>query len=129
VTLGVTLFEARHLLMPGVHMRNPYTLFKKKAGNGLIWYARFWNDKAGKYTLARSTGIYAEGKKERKREAELKAQEMLKEIRFETGAADRSLVSYLEDFWKFNSPYVKTGFVHERNTGKLKRHIQCRRIA
>jgi integrase len=88
-------------------MRNPYTLFKKKAGNGLIWYARFWNDKAKKYTLARSTGIYAEGKKERKWEAELKAQEMLKEIRFETEAADRSFIPYLEDFWKTDSPYVK----------------------
>ena len=63
-------------------------LFKKKAGNGLIWYARFWNDKARRYTLARSTGIYAEGKKERKREAELKAQEMLSEIRFEMEVAD-----------------------------------------
>jgi radical SAM protein with 4Fe4S-binding SPASM domain len=72
----------------------------QEVSNGRIWYVRFWNIKAGKYTVARSTGIYAEGKKERKQEAELKAQEMLKEIRFETGAADRSLVSYLEDFWK-----------------------------
>jgi hypothetical protein len=88
-------------------MRSPFTLFKKKTGNGLIWYARFWNDKAQKYTLARSTGIYAEGKKERKREAELKAQKMLSEIRFEIEAADHPLVSYLEGFWKPNSPYVK----------------------
>jgi integrase len=88
-------------------MRCPFTLFKKKAGNGLIWYARFWNDKARRYTLARSTGIYAEGKKERKREAELKAQEMLSEIRFEMEVADSPIVSYLEDFWKPDSPYVK----------------------
>jgi len=36
----------------------------------------------------KKTGIIAEGKKERKREAELKANEMLSEIRFETDAAD-----------------------------------------
>jgi integrase len=88
-------------------MRYPFTLFKKKTGNGLIWYARFWNDKAGKYTETRSTGILIEGKKERKREAEIKAQEMLSEIRFETGAADRPFIPYLEEFWKSNSPYVK----------------------
>jgi hypothetical protein len=38
-------------------MRYPFTLFKKKTGNGLVWYARFWNDKAGKYTETRSSGI------------------------------------------------------------------------
>ena len=64
-------------------MRCPFTLFKKK------------------------TGIIAEGKKERKREAELKANKLLSEIRFETNAADRLFLSYLEDFWKPDSPYVK----------------------
>ncbi|MDR0323761.1 MAG: tyrosine-type recombinase/integrase [Treponema sp.] len=88
-------------------MRYPFTLFKRKTGNGLIWYARFWDDKAGKYTKARSTGIIAEGKKERKREAALKAKEMLSEIRFETDSADRIFIPYLEYFWKPNSPYVK----------------------
>ena len=88
-------------------MRCPFTLFKKKAGNGLTWYARFWDEKARKYALARSTGIIAEGKKERKREAELKAKEMLAGIRFEMEAADRPLIPYLEDFWKPDSPYVK----------------------
>ena len=88
-------------------MRSPYTLFKKKAGNGDIWYARYWNPKVKKYTLARSTGIYAEGKKERKREADLKAQEMLPEIRLDMEAVDRPLIPYLEGFWKPDSPYVK----------------------
>ena len=88
-------------------MRHPFTLFKKKSGNGLIWYARFWDDKARKYALARSTGILAEGKKERRREAEQKAKEMLSEIHFEMEAADSSFITYLEDFWKTDSPYVK----------------------
>jgi integrase len=88
-------------------MRCLFSLFKKKTGNGLTWYVRFWDNKAREYTVFCSTGILAEGKKERKREAKMKAQEMLKGIRFETEVADRSLVSYLEDFWKSDAPYVK----------------------
>jgi len=91
----------------GVRMRCPFTLFKSKTGIGLIWYARYWNEKAQKYTVARSTGIIAEGKKERRREAELRAKEMLSEIRFETDAADCLFISYLENFWKPDSLYVK----------------------
>ncbi|MCL2443881.1 MAG: tyrosine-type recombinase/integrase [Treponema sp.] len=88
-------------------MRCPFYLQKKKTRKGLVWYARFWNEKEKKYTIARSTGIIAEGKKERRREAELRAKEMLSEIRFETDAADCLFISYLENFWKSDSPYVK----------------------
>jgi len=88
-------------------MRHPFTLFKKKSNKGLIWYARFWDEKTQKYALARSTEIFVEGKKERRREAELKAQEMLSEVRFETDAGDSQFLLYLENFWKPNSPYVK----------------------
>ena len=82
-------------------------MFKKKSEKGLVWYARFWNEKTKKYSETRSTGIIAEGKKERKQEAELKAQSMLSEIRFETEAVDRPFIPYLEDFWTPDSPYVK----------------------
>ena len=88
-------------------MRNPFSLYKKQTKQGLVWYARFWDHKADEYTTKRSTGILAEGKKERRREAELKAQQILPEIRFEQNAADQPFLSYLEDFWKPSSPYVK----------------------
>ena len=88
-------------------MRCSFYLFKKKTGIGLVWYARFLNERVQKYTVTRSTGIIVEGKKERRREAELKASEILSEIRFETNAADRPFIEYLEDFWKPDSPYVK----------------------
>jgi len=88
-------------------MRNPYTLIRKQTKKGLVWYARFWNEKSQKYSATRSTGIIAEGKKERKREAEMKAREMLSEIRFEADAGDRNFITYLENFWKPDSPYVK----------------------
>ena len=115
-------------------MRNPYTLFKKKTGIGLVWYVRFWNEKAQKYTETRSTGVIAEGKKERKREAELKANEILSEIRFETDAADCLFLSYLENFWKHDSAYMKeqanlrkkplsTYYVHQ-NAENVKHHIK-----
>jgi len=88
-------------------MRCLFTLFKRKTDKGLIWYVRFWNEKDQKYSETRSIGIIAEGKKERKREAELKVNDMLSEIRFETGAADVSFILYLESFWKPDSPDVK----------------------
>ena len=59
-------------------MRNPFSLYKKLTKQGLVWYA-----------LKRSTGIVAEGKRERRREAERKALEML------------------ADFWKLGSPYAR----------------------
>jgi integrase len=84
-----------------------FTIFKKETNKGLIWYARFWDEKIKKYAVKRSTGVFVEGKTERKREAELKAQAMISEIRFETDAGDCQLISYLEDFWKPSSPYVR----------------------
>ena len=88
-------------------MRNPFSLYKKQTQQGTVWYARFWDFKTEKYAVKRSTGILAEGKKERRREAEMKARQMLSEIRFELEAADSPFISYLEDFWKPDSPYVK----------------------
>ena len=88
-------------------MRHPFSLFKKKTGKGLVWYVRFWDSKAGGYTVFRSTGVFVEGKRERKREAEEKARKMLSEIRLDMEAVDRPLIQYLEEFWKPDSPYVK----------------------
>ena len=50
--------------------RAKYSLYKKQTKAGVVWYARFWNDDLEKYTIARSTGIIAAGKKERRGEAE-----------------------------------------------------------
>jgi integrase len=49
----------------------------------------------------------AQGKKQRRREAEQKAQAMLLEIRFEEQAADRLFIPYVGDFWRFDSPYIR----------------------
>jgi hypothetical protein len=40
-----------------------FTLYKKETKTGPVWYARYWNETAGRYTVTRSTGIPAEGKR------------------------------------------------------------------
>jgi hypothetical protein len=47
-------------------MRNPFSLYKKQTKQGVVWYARFWDFKAEEYSIKRSTGVLAEGKKERR---------------------------------------------------------------
>jgi len=84
-------------------MRCPFCVFKRKTEKGAVWYARFWDDKAGKYAVTRSTGIIAEGKKERRREA----MEMLSEVRFGQKAPEKPMAEYLTDFWRQDSPYAK----------------------
>jgi hypothetical protein len=42
-----------------------------------VWYARFWDEAAKRYSITRSTGIPAKGKKQRLYEAEQAAREML----------------------------------------------------
>jgi len=31
-------------------MRNPFSLYKKQTKQGIVWYARFWDCKAEKYS-------------------------------------------------------------------------------
>jgi len=88
-------------------MRCPFTLFRKQTKKGAVWYVRFWDERTGTYALKRSTGILAEGKKERRREAERKALEMLSEIRLEQTPPDLFLSAYVAGFWTTDSPYAK----------------------
>jgi len=88
-------------------MRNPFSLYKKQTKQGTVWYARFWDDRAGKYAVKRSTGILAEGKRERRREAEAIARQMLSEIRIDQKATGKPLAEYLADFWRPGSPYAR----------------------
>jgi integrase len=96
-------------------MRCPYTLYKEKTKNGLVWYARFWDGNTKKYIASRSLGIFIEGKRGRRREAEEKArllvpivQEELKVVHAPVKKTrDLALVPYVLDFWTADSPYVK----------------------
>jgi len=86
--------------------RKPFTLFKKETNGGLVWYARFWDEDARRYAVTRSLGVSAEGKRERRYEAEQAARKILPGIRFER-VEEKTLIRYLEDFWTPDSPYAK----------------------
>lgn len=114
-------------------MRHPFTLYKEKTKSGVVWYARFWDNAAGKYALSRSTGILVEGKQERRREAEEKARAMLPTIRF-IPQTDNSFVQYIAECWLPDSPYAReVALVRKKplstryiqlNHEDVKRHIE-----
>ena len=103
-------------------MRNPFSLYKKQTLQGLIWYVRFWNDKAEKYTKYRSTGVKVSGKKGRQQEAWKRAMELLPTISFEeSGAnADRPFLDYLAGFWTEGSDYIRDCANIKKNPLSLK---------
>ena len=97
----------------------PYSLYKKQTKPGLMWYARFWDTEAKKYSTVRSTGIMVEGKRERWREADDAAKVILEELRKspksieplpssdEKIKAFSPFIQYLLDFWSPESEYIK----------------------
>jgi integrase len=87
--------------------RKSFVLYKKSTKSGLIWYAKFWNEEANKFVLTRSTGILAEGKKQRRYEAEQEARAMLPSITLEQKDSERTFIEYILDFWTPDSRYAK----------------------
>ncbi|MCL2481076.1 MAG: hypothetical protein FWF38_05145 [Spirochaetaceae bacterium] len=107
--------------MHPIKSRKPFTLFKKKTQNGLIWYVRFWNETSHKYDIARSTGIIAEGKKQRRYEAEQIAREIFSEIQIKHPQKE-TFIQYLENVWTQNSSYIKeTGQSQPNLSNKISR--------
>jgi len=90
-------------------MRKP-TLYRHRGA----WFARFWDEKAGKYR-SRSLGIPVVGKKERRREAEEAAFKMAVDMAVDMAAetarparpADAPLLAYAENFWKADGEYAR----------------------
>ncbi|MDR1618618.1 MAG: site-specific integrase, partial [Treponema sp.] len=89
------------------------TLYKHRG----TWYCRIWSDDECKYH-AHSLGIKAEGKKERRREAEEAARLLAERLETENRKAaeeaakrnplaDIPLIPYLENFWRPDSEYAK----------------------
>ena len=91
-------------------MRKPYSIFREKVGAGLMWYARFWSEKKGKYAYTRSLGILIEGKRERKREAWDKAEQLyieIKKLSPDPKIAHNNFLDYVLAFWTPQSEYVR----------------------
>ncbi len=117
-----------------VRNRSPYSIYKKETKSGLVWYARFWNEKTRKYSIDRATGILVEGKKERRAEAEKAAREILENISFNNQISDKNFIEYVREFWTDNSPYVKecrvvkkkplSAYYVKMNHEDVKRHIE-----
>jgi integrase len=92
-------------------MRKP-TLYKSSAG---IWQARFWNPDEKRYSISRSLGVVAEGKKQRRREAEERAAILAMEIQksfairitYNKADAKKLLVDYVSEFWAKDGPYAR----------------------
>jgi cation transport regulator ChaC len=83
-----------------------FTLYQKETKVGLVWYVRFWDETARRYAFTRSTGVFVEGKKQRRYEAEQAAREMLPGIQF-APAILKTFVQYLKEFWTPDSLYVR----------------------
>ena len=114
-------------------MRRPFTLYKENTKTGIVWYARFWDEAAQKYKHSRSTGVFVEGKKERRYEAEEAARKLFENFEVNKAAetkptvtqptetpaqvtpinlkknivADTPLIEYLSNFWTENSEYAR----------------------
>jgi integrase len=90
-------------------MRKP-TLYKQRGA----WYARFWDEKEGKYH-SKSLGVPVEGKKERRHEAVEKALKMAEDLEAKSAEpvqtvntlASVPLIEYVENFWREDGKYVK----------------------
>jgi integrase len=85
-------------------MLSKYSLYKKKLKNGYVWYVKFYNPSTKTYSITRSTGIQCAGKTQKKKQAQIKAQEMLKELDLNKPIY---LIDYVQSFWKKNSQYEK----------------------
>ncbi|MDR2589153.1 MAG: hypothetical protein LBC67_06975 [Spirochaetales bacterium] len=89
-------------------MRRPYCIYKEKTQAGPVWYVKFWNAAAGKYRDSRSLRILAEGKRERRKEAEDKAVEIFAEwSKSHAAGGDILFLDYIKGFWAPDSPYVQ----------------------
>jgi hypothetical protein len=84
-----------------------FTLYRKETQAGPVWYARFWDENTLRYAVTWSTGVRAEGKRQRRYEAEQAAREMLPSIRFAPPVPEKPFIRYVADFWSPDSPYVK----------------------
>jgi integrase len=89
-----------------------YSLYRKRVGTRDYWYVRYWDEREKRYSVHRSTGIEAAGKKGRRAEAEKIAMEMLPSVCF--NATSLAMVQYVRKFWQEDSPYFRE---HEKVYG------------
>ncbi len=86
-------------------MRSPFLLYKRETKGGPVWYARFLDEKTGRYSITRSLEIKANAKRS-KAAATFKAHSLLGTL--EEKKASPLFVDYLAALWADDSTYVKS---------------------
>ncbi len=88
-------------------MRTPYSLFtrtSKKTGK-VTWYARFWDDEAGRYARAQALNVPFAGRRNGRDLAIQAAQAEVTKMKRET---DPQIIDFLTAFWAPGSRHVRS---------------------
>jgi len=89
-------------------VRTPFSLYRKNSRHGPdVWYVRFWDENAQKFSKTRSTGVLVVGKRQRRPEADAVARDLLASINFTPKPKGPLFLDYVEAFWTPESSYVR----------------------
>lgn len=130
-----------HISKAGVYMRPifisshaPYNIYIRHIHNRAFYYVRFWNETEKRWFKTRSTGVSADGKRQRLPQADAVAKELLNTIQYTGNTADRNFIDYITLFWSSNSEYLKakessngkplSSLYVLQNEAAIKRHIK-----
>ena len=96
-------------------MRYPHTIVKIKSKVGIMWHARFWDESQQRYAHSKTTGVFVEGNREARREAEGAAKKLYDEFIAQKKEAEARIITqaihskpivkntplaeYLSNFW------------------------------
>jgi len=94
-------------------MRSPFSLFTRarSVSGAQYWYAKFWNEEAGRYTRTRSLGIPYAGRHGGRDLAAKAAQTILAEVGRDS---DPLILDFVAVFWAPDSPYVRARSLVDR---------------
>lgn len=91
-----------------VSSHSQYNIYPRKIHNVTLYYVRFWNESEKRWFKTRSTGVPADGKKQRQLEAVAVALELLKKIQYTGNTADGKFIDFISSFWLPDSEYLKS---------------------
>jgi integrase len=109
-----------------------FSLYTKKEKDGLMWYAKFWDFEAKRFTVYRSLKIEAGGKSKRRLKAYTAAEVMLQEVA-RADKCQESFIDFLSHFWAKGGIYDRVFMLQNKkklsasylrlNNGVIKNHI------
>jgi hypothetical protein len=112
----------------------PYNIYIQHIHNRSLYYVRFWNETEKRWFKTRSTGVPADGKRQRILQADAVAKELLNTIQYTGNMADKNFIDYITLFWSSNSEYLKakessngkplSSLYILQNEAAIKRHVR-----